>query len=78
MFIKVRLKIINLRRRVIYKIKFSYLTEIIEKFEITLKTPKSNYVNFPKLSTTTGDFHMNYTKFLLKHYPTIYSKESNA
>lgn len=29
-----------------------------------------------KLSTT-GDFHMNFTKFLLTDYPTVYSKENN-
>ncbi|CAD8058754.1 unnamed protein product [Paramecium primaurelia] len=53
-----------------------YLTEIIEKFENALTTPNSIYMKLSKLSTT-GDFHMNFTKFLLTHYPTVYSKENN-
>lgn len=53
------------------------MTEVIEKFENALSTPNSIYMKLSKLSTN-GDFHMNFTKFLLAHYPTVYSKENNS
>ncbi|CAD8067421.1 unnamed protein product [Paramecium sonneborni] len=52
-----------------------YLTEIIENFENALNSPNSIYLKLSK--STTGDFHMNFTQFLLTHYPTVYSKEQN-